>query len=136
MTQNAVVTKILDAGFAEVSVQRESACGGNCGSCGAGCSFRNIASVTAINKINAELGDNVIVESKSSKILFIVFLVYLMPLILFVIGYVVASALSLGESLSIIISIAAFFIGVVTVVFTNRKIHAKVGPTFVITGFC
>lgn len=33
MTQNAVVTRILPNGMAEVAVVRGTACGGNCGSC-------------------------------------------------------------------------------------------------------
>ena len=33
MTQEAVVTKLLPSGMAEVAVKRTSACGGNCGNC-------------------------------------------------------------------------------------------------------
>ena len=33
MTQDAVVTKLIDKRTAEVEVERGTACGGNCGSC-------------------------------------------------------------------------------------------------------
>ena len=35
MTQDAVVTKLIDKRTAEVEVERGTACGGNCGHCSA-----------------------------------------------------------------------------------------------------
>ena len=40
MTQDAVVTKVLNNGMAEVVVTRGTACGSNCGNCES-CAFQN-----------------------------------------------------------------------------------------------
>ena len=89
MTQIATVERILDADHAEISVPRKSACGHDCEEC-AGCGVSG-ASVyaRAANPIGARPGQKVVVESSTKKMLRIVALVYLIPVVLFLAGYVI-----------------------------------------------
>ena len=86
MTQNAVVTKILTDGMAEVSVIRGTACGGNCGSCES-CMYDNEIRTHAVNKVSALPGQKVVIETESSRIYGALFLVYILPFVLFFVGY-------------------------------------------------
>ena len=124
MTQDAIVTKIVDDRMAVVTVERGSACGGNCVSCGA-CSFKNIISTEAVNKISAAVGDRVVIESQSSSIIGAAALVYMVPLAAFFAGYILAVALKLAEPASIIVSLCGFFAGVGAVVLSQRRRRGK-----------
>ena len=121
MTQQAVVTELYDDGYAMVTVQRGTACGGACESCGGTCAYGRTLSVKAKNSISAVVGDSVTIESRSSQVIGKAALVYLVPLIAFFAGYFLATALSLPEVAEIIISIAAFFAGIALVVLLNRR---------------
>ena len=54
MTQSAIVKRILGNGYAEVHVERISACGKSCASCGSGCGDKRIISVDALNIAKAK----------------------------------------------------------------------------------
>lgn len=136
MTQEALVTQILDNGYAVVSVKRGTACGGNCESCGGTCSFRSVLSVTAKNTACACVGDNVLIESSTKKILGAAALVYLLPLAAFFIGYFGAHAARLSEAYEILISLAALIFGAAAVVFINRKLRGDKALNFEIIGIC
>ena len=86
MTQEAVVTKLLPNGMAEVAVKRTTACGGNCASCEA-CVFESQMKTPAKNSIEARPGQKVLIESQSSRIFRAAFLVYVLPLLTFLGGY-------------------------------------------------
>jgi sigma-E factor negative regulatory protein RseC len=120
MTQNAIVTKIVDSRTAEVTVTRATACGGNCSSCGGSCATRNKLTALAINSASASVGDSVIVSSYTSKIIGAAVLVYIVPLITFFAGYVLSVLLSFSGKLSILISLVFFFAGVAGVVLSQR----------------
>ena len=47
MTQNAIVDKLLSGGLARVKVERLSACGKSCASCGTGCADKHVITVEA-----------------------------------------------------------------------------------------
>lgn len=134
MTQNARVVNILEKGMAEVTVERSSACG-SCSSCGAGCAFKRSLIIPAKNRISARVGDSVIISTKSSKIFFAAFIVYIVPFILFFAAYGLTSAASLSEKASILISAAAFFAGVAIAYFYNRYIKNGRGVEFDIIAF-
>ena len=92
MTQIATVERILDSGHAEISVPRKSACGHDCEEC-AGCGVTGAAvHARARNPIGAAPGQKVVVESSTKKMLRIVALVYLIPVALFFLGYLLALA--------------------------------------------
>ena len=68
MTQDAIVTKIIDRRTAEVEVERGTACGGTCSSCEA-CVFQNTIRTTAYNRVSALPGQRVVIESRTSQVL-------------------------------------------------------------------
>ncbi|MGE4352648.1 MAG: SoxR reducing system RseC family protein [Oscillospiraceae bacterium] len=130
MTQVATVTKLLPGGMAEIAVRRESACGGNCRTCGGACSFKNLVKVNAANTITAGVGDRVVVSSSTSGVMTAAFIVYLLPLILFFIGYGITAAMQAAEKVSIIVSLAGFFAGVALAIPLNRWFKEKKVTTF------
>ena len=107
MTQIATVEKILPGGMAEISVPRKSACGHDCEEC-AGCGVSG-ASVRAVarNDARAEVGQKVVVESSTKNLLGVMLLVYLLPIMLFLVGYFATGALE-SEGLRYAVAIAAF----------------------------
>lgn len=119
MTNQGVVTKVLPNSMAEVAVERSTACGGNCGSCEA-CAFQNTLKTLAHNKVGALPGQRVMVESSTSAILSAAMLVYVMPLVFFILGYAVANALGAGEGLCILVSFAALVVSAAVLVYTQR----------------
>ena len=129
MTQEAVVTKLLPGNMAEVAVRRTTACGGNCGSCES-CVFQNELKTPALNRIQAQPGQKVLIESQSSRIFKAAFLVYVMPLLIFLLGYLLAAALGLSESLQIVLSFAGMLLGGVLLVMSQKRIREKDKITF------
>ena len=129
MTQEAVVTKLLPGNMAEVAVRRTTACGGNCGSCES-CVFQNELKTPALNRIQAQPGQKVLIESQSSRIFKAAFLVYVMPLLMFLLGYLLAAALGLSESLQIVLSFAGMLLGGVLLVMSQKRIREKDKITF------
>ena len=87
MTQIATVEKILPGGFVEISVPRKSACGHDCEEC-AGCGMTGAAiHARAKDPVGVRPGQKVVVESATRKILGVVALVYLLPVVGFLLGY-------------------------------------------------
>lgn len=134
MTQEAVVTKLLPSGMAEVAVKRTSACGGNCGSCES-CVFQNEMKTPALNRIGAKPGQKVLIESQSSKIFKAAFLVYVLPLLFFLAAYLLAAAFDLSEALRILASFAGLIVGGVVLVLSQKKIQDKDRITFTIIDY-
>lgn len=93
MTQMMTVQHILDEKHAVVGMERANACSGDCHQCqGCGTVGQTITAV-ARNPIGAAVGDVVTVKSSSAAVLTAVVLVYLLPLVLFFIGYGLGTAL-------------------------------------------
>ena len=88
---------VSDDKLAKVIIQRESACGHSCSSCGGGCNDSNSIILELENVLNAQVGDYVIIESKASTILKSAFIAYIMPLILMIAGVMIG--MSVFESL-------------------------------------
>ena len=96
MTQIATVERILDDTHAEISVPRKSACGHDCEEC-AGCGVSGVSVyVKALNTVGARPGQKVVVESATRKILGVVALVYLLPVVGFLLGYFLSAGLTEG----------------------------------------
>ena len=130
MTQIATVERILDADHAEISVPRKSACGHDCEEC-AGCGVSG-ASVyaRASNPIGAQPWQKVVVESSTKKMLRIVVLVYLIPVVLFLAGYVIMSLLTASVAAQYAVAVAGFVAGIVFAIFYYRRLRARGGLTF------
>ena len=131
MTQNGVVTKLLDHGRAEVSVERGTACGGHCDGCET-CIYANRLLVSADNAVFAKPGDRVTLETGTGSILGAAFLVYMLPVALFFAGYIVGAAGGLGQGACVILSLAGAVLGGGLAVLIGRR---KKEIRFRITGF-
>lgn len=122
MTQVATVEKIIDATRAQIAVPRKSACGHDCEEC-AGCGVSGtVVRTVARNLVGAEVGDKVIVQSSTKKTLWIAMLVYLFPLLLFLVGYFATGAIP-SENLRYVIAAAGFLIGVLAAVRYDRHVR-------------
>ena len=119
MTQEGIVTRTFANNTAEVAVTRMTACGGNCGSCES-CLLQSELKTVANNLVGALPGQRVIIESKSSAVFGAVFLVYVMPLVLFLAGYAAAYFAGLGEGACIVSSFVGLAVGAALLVVSQR----------------
>lgn len=130
MEQTVLVRRLIQDGMAEVSLVRESACSGDCHKC-AGCGAAQETLIfQAHNPIGAQVGDVVKVQSKSSPVLKAAAVLYLLPLVLFVAGYL------LGEHLwgrGVLVSLIGFVLGAVPIRPLDR--HLKKTMQYTITEF-
>ncbi len=118
MTQIATVEKKLDAGFVEISVPRKSACGHDCEEC-AGCGMTGAAiHARASDPVGVKPGDKVVVQSETKKLLGVVALVYLLPVVAFLLGYFLSEGLA--EKVRYIIAIAAAAAAFLPSIFYDR----------------
>jgi sigma-E factor negative regulatory protein RseC len=122
MTQSAVVKRIIDAQTAEVEVTRGTACGGNCASCGGTCSFRNKLLIACSNPIGATVGEHVTIASQTRRILGAAALVYILPLVTFLIAYFIGAVIFSQEGRQVLVSLLGFVLGVAAVVVLQRQI--------------
>ena len=131
MTQIATVERIIDKNYAEIAVPRKSACGHDCEEC-AGCGVSGAAvHAKATNPIGARPGQKVVVESSTNKMMRIIVLVYLIPVVLFLLGYV-SMAFLVPESVAVqyTVAILGFLIGVVGAVVYDRRLKKQGGLIF------
>ena len=117
--------------MAEISVPRKSACGHDCEEC-AGCGVSG-ASVRAVarNDARAEVGQKVVVESSTKNLLGVMLLVYLLPIVLFLVGYFATGALE-SEGLRYAVAIAAFLVGIIPAIICDRRTKKNGKLTFTI----
>ncbi len=115
MTARGKVIELCGRGAAVVRVERESACGKSCASCG-GCDKRTIE-VKAFNRAGAEPGDMVEVESSTRQTLWLCFLTYLLPVVLFIAGWLAHPAAG----------IASLAVSGVLIYYSNRRLKAAGG---------
>ena len=131
MTQNGVVTRLLDRGRAEVSVERGTACGGHCDGCET-CVYATRLIIDAENPVYARPGDRVILEGSSGGIMGAALLVYMLPVVLLFAGYAVGAACGLGQGLCAMMSLLGLAVGGGLAVFFGRR---KKDIDFRIIGF-
>ena len=132
MTQIATVERIIDTDHAEISVAAESAKKHDCEEC-AGCGVSGAAvHAKAANPIGALPGQKVVVESSTQKMLGIVAFVYLIPVALFLAGYLLAALVTVSVAVQYTIAIAAFLAGIGFAVLYDRRLKARGGISFTI----
>lgn len=115
--------RLLPDGRAELIVTRESACSGDCHRCSGCGAVGQTLRLTAKNPIGADRGDIVWIESSSSTVLCAAALVYLLPLLLFLIGYL--CSLSLGGGLAALIGAGGFLLGLIPAFVYNRRLKRR-----------
>ncbi len=84
--QSTGVVNRINGLEAVVLIKRESACGDNCAGCG-GCSAGALREVLAENSLGADIGDVVIIEMNTGKVINAAIFVYIVPLLLLFLGY-------------------------------------------------
>jgi len=130
MTQVATVKQLIGKNRAVISVPRQSSCGGDCAGC-AGCGATATPILAeAVNLIHAQPGQKVIVESSTGKTLGIAVLVYIVPIILFLAGYLSASALTESVTIQYAMGGLLFLAGIALAIFYDRYIQRQGGPVF------
>ena len=135
MTNDAVVTKLLPHNRAEVAVSRMSVCGGNCGSCG-GCVSESEIKAVAENPIGAEPGQRVVIESNNKDFFGKAVLVYIMPLFLLLLGYLLAGILGRSEKLCVLVGFLGLVLGGLILVLlqkSNKLSNTKYKIKYIIT---
>ena len=130
MIQIATVERILDSNHALISVARKTACGHDCEEC-AGCGVSGAAvKAKAVNRIGAIPGQKVVVESSTKKMLGIVAFVYTIPVVLFILGYLLMAFTTSSVPLQYGVAIAGFLIGIVLAICYDRRVKRQGGLTF------
>lgn len=130
MTQIATVDALLDNGYVQISVPRKSACGHDCENC-AGCGMTGAAiKAKAKDPVGASVGQKVVVESSTKKLMGVVALVYVLPVVLFLLGYFLTYSLK-TEGVRYAIAIAAAAMAFIPCVFYDRyaKKHGTLNYT-------
>lgn len=132
MEQLVRVRQLHGDGRADVIHVRESACSGDCHKC-SGCGAAKEAVIfTADNPIGASPGDLVKVESSTAPVLKAAAVLYILPLILFFLGYYLGTLPgnfgALGGGLG-------FVLGVGIVVVYDRLVVKKANLHYTITAF-
>ena len=132
MEQLVRVRKVHSDGTATVIHLRESACSGDCHKC-SGCGAAKEAVVfTADNPIGAKRGDLVKVESSTAPVLKAAVVLYVLPLVLFFVGYWLGT---LPGAFGALGGVLGFVLGVVIVVAYDRLVVNKANIRYTITAF-
>ena len=132
MEQLVRVKETFDNGTATVLHVRESACSGDCHKC-SGCGAAKEAVVfTADNPIGARRGDLVKVESATGPVLKAAVVLYVVPLVLFFLGYYLGT---LPGNFGALFGCLGFVLGVVIIVIYDRKVVKKSNLGYTITAF-
>lgn len=119
MTQKVTVLSVHD-GMARVIHNRPTACHGDCDSCAGGCgsmAAKEKIIVDAENLIGAVPGDQVMIEGQTGKVAVAVLLVYVIPVVLFFLGYFLGSMVELGACFGVL----GFFLGILFAVYASRR---------------
>ena len=132
MEQLVRVRETFDDGTAMVVHVRESACSGDCHKCsGCGAAKESIL-LTADNAIGADVGDLVVLRSETAPVLKAAAVLYMLPMALFFLGYLLGALL---WSAGALVGGIAFLLGIVLVVVYDRKVAGKENTVYTITGF-
>lgn len=132
MEQLVRVKETHNDGTAVVIHVRESACSGDCHKCSGCGAAKEAVLFDAANPIGAKRGDLVKVESATGPVLKAAVVLYVIPLILFFLGYYLGDKyLGMGA----LVSCLSFVLGIALVVLYDRKVVKKQNIGYTITAF-
>lgn len=114
------IVEAVNGTEARVKIKRESACGGNCASCG-GCGGAKTTTVVAQNKAVAVVGDMVELEMPSGTVLSAAAAVYIIPLVAFIVGDVLANNIFKSELKSLLGGLAFMAAAYGAVILKSKK---------------
>ena len=132
MTQKVMVKACYPDGTALVLHLRQSACSGDCHQCsGCGAAQESLL-LTARNPIGARPGDLVVIQSETGPVLMGAAVLYMLPLVLFFLGYALGAAL---WQMGALVGCLAFAASIAVCVLYDRKIARKKKTIYTITEF-
>lgn len=132
MEQLVRVKEAYADGTALVIHVRESACSGDCHKCSGCGAAKEAVLLKADNPIGARPGDLVKVESDTGPVLKAAVVLYVIPLILFFLGYYLGTLMG---SFGALVGCLGFVLGVGIVVIYDRKVVKKANLGYTITAF-
>lgn len=121
------IVKNRKGNLATVTIVRSSSCGENCASCGM-CSGRD-TEIEAKNLCNANIGDTVTVHMADKKVLSAAFLVYIIPLICLIGGYIAGFKIFNSENFGIVCGFLLMFLAFIIIYIADKKIKKLYLPT-------
>ena len=131
MQQRVKVRSCDPNGTAQVMVLRQSACSGDCHKCsGCGAAEQTVI-FTAQNPIGAKPGDLVTVEAASGPVLKAAAVLYMLPLVLFIGGYLLGMQWHLGG----LTGLLAFALGIGGTIAYDRLVMKKKNTVYTIIGW-
>lgn len=119
MTGEGIVVSV-SAIETRVKISKSSACGHDCASCGA-CSNPTYE-ISVLNPIGAKVGDKVTIETQSTKILGISFLLYILPVFMMIVSALVCEAYSLGWY-SVLVFVCLLLLWFLLIRLANKKVR-------------
>ena len=133
MPQTAIVKRIVSAGVAEVSLLRQMECALGCKDC-EGCSQKPKEELLALagDPIGVQAGDVVEVQPVVGGASSAALLVYLLPCVTLILGYLLAARLGLAEWGRIAAAIVFIALGLLPARLVDRAIRARGAPEFTI----
>ena len=132
MEQLVTVRNVFPDGTAEVFLVRESACSGDCHKCSGCGAAKETMIFTARNAIHASRGDLVNVESATAPVMKAAMVLYVLPLVLFFLGYYLGI---LAGNFGGLGGCLGFALGIVFVVVYDRKVAKKSNLGYTITAY-
>lgn len=134
MVQSAIVKKQIKEGVVEVSLLRQVECGLSCGGNCAGCMQKPQGELLALasDPIGTKPGERVEVEPSVGHSIGLSVLVFAIPCVFLVLGYLAGMALGLGEGASVGTAAVGLLVGFLPSVWVNRWITRSQKPEFVI----
>ena len=132
MEQLVRVKEVYDDGTALVIHVRESACSGDCHKCSGCGAAKEAVLFTAENRIGACRGDLVKVESDTKTVLKAAVVLYVLPLVLFFMGYWLGT---IPGNFGALAGCLGFVLGVGIIVIYDRKVVRKQIIGYTITAF-
>lgn len=132
MEQYVRVRQTYPDGTAQVVHVRESACSGDCHKCSGCGAAKETILLKAQNPIGAEAGSLVTIQSATGPVLKAAVVLYVIPLALFFVGYLLGA---LAWNAGALAGCLGFVLGVVFVVAYDRKLGKQAETIYTITGY-
>ena len=131
MQQLVKVLTCAPDGSAQVACLRQSACSGDCHQCSGCGAVEQTMIFTARNPIGARPGDTVTVESATGPVLKAAAMLYMLPLVLFIAGYLVGMQWKLGA----LIGGLTFVLSIALIIAYDRFVMQKKNTVYTIIGY-
>lgn len=131
MQQTVKILSCNADGTAKVACLRQSACSGDCHKCSGCGAVKQTMLFEARNPIGARPGEMVIVESESAPVLKAAAVLYMLPLALFIAGYLLGMQWNLGG----LIGALAFALSICIIIAYDRLVMKKKNTVYTIIGY-